>query len=416
MKWLWLFCFPLLFVPNLGFSQQTTFGVLEISDWLIVPFIVLLAIAPSAKYKQHVARLNPLLWIFLVWALLSTLSIHFRYNYLDDVPILIGSCLKLARLALYVVASILIARKLSDPIVRDKWLWSLAAALFMLSVGLLASSRGPATQPSDALEGYKSYNAIIVSVAILCAYIAGLWIDNVGSRRWSRFAGAVVVLAGCSVLLSSSLTSHGRGGWVAFVAGFGYIAYKRTQAVKTLAILLILGLASLAAYEALPSFRSLVDVTLSPADNSASQSVDDGARISAWAQEVPKFIDSPLLGTGFYHRGGNSGLWSTGSHNFFIQMFLETGMVGGILVISIFVLIWRQGGSTIAARSRVSLATRAAVVTAIAGGMSGEYYYGGVGVLVLFAVIAVVGSLPSATFVYVTNGRRSQPMRVRVPA
>jgi len=98
MKRLWLFCFPLLFMPNLGFSQKTAFGVLEVCDWLIVPFIVLLVIAPSAKYEQRVSKLHPLLWGFLIWALLSTLSIHFRYEYLDDVPILIGSCLKLARL------------------------------------------------------------------------------------------------------------------------------------------------------------------------------------------------------------------------------------------------------------------------------------------------------------------------------
>ena len=41
---------------------------------------------------------------------------------------------------------------------------------------------------TDALEGYKSYNAIIVSIAILCSYIAGLWIDNLGSRKWRQSA------------------------------------------------------------------------------------------------------------------------------------------------------------------------------------------------------------------------------------
>ncbi len=70
MKRLWLLCFPLLFMPNFGFSQQTPFGVLEVSDWLILPFIVLLVIAPSANYEQRISKLNPLLWGFLVWALL----------------------------------------------------------------------------------------------------------------------------------------------------------------------------------------------------------------------------------------------------------------------------------------------------------------------------------------------------------
>lgn len=411
MKRLWLFYFPLLFVPNVGFSRQTDFGVLEISDWLILPFIILLVMTPSARYEQRVSKLSTLLWGFLVWALLSTLSIHFRYEYLDDVPIVVGSCLKLAKLVLYVIAGVFIARKLSDSRVRGEWLWSLLAALFMLSVGLLASRGDSGAQPSDAVEGYKSYNTIVVSMAILCAYIAGLWIDNIGSRRWSRCAGIVVVFAVCSVLVSSSLSSHGRGGWIAFAMGFGYILWKRTKTIKTAAIILMVGLASLGAYETLPNFKSVVNLTISPAEDAQFQSVDDGARFSTWVHEAPKFIDAPFWGTGFYHRGGVSGLWDTGSHNFFLQMFLETGLVGGVLPILIFALTWRLAGLTATSRNKISVATRAALVTAIVGGMSGEYYYGGVSVLVLFAVFAIAGSLPVVEVVFMTDKARSQILR-----
>jgi len=405
MNRLWLLFFPLLFIPNVGFSQQTAFGVLEVSDWLIVPFIILLMMAAPARYQQRISTLNPFLWAFLAWALISTLSIHLRYDYFDDIPVLLGSCLKLGRLVLYVIAGILISRRLSDRSIRNQWLWSLVSALFMLSVGLLASRQDPGVQPADTLEGYKSYNAIIVSVAILCSYIAALWIEDVGSRRWSRFASFSVLFAGCSVLLSSSMTSHGRGGWVAFVVGFGYIFCKRTQALRTLAIIVVLCFASVVAYTTLPAFQSLVDLTLSPTDDLNSQPLDDGARLSTWSREAPKFLDEPVLGTGFYHRGGETGLWTTGSHNFFIQMFLETGIVGGILVLWIFVVAWGQAGLAEAVRSKVGVATRAALITAIAGGMSGEYYYGGVGVLVLFAMLALAGSLPAEKRVHRLEAR-----------
>jgi O-antigen ligase len=395
MKRLWLFCFPLLFVPNGGFSHRTTFGVLEVSDWLIAPFIVLLVMVPSAKYEQRVSKLIPILWSFAAWALLSTLSIHFRYEYLDDVPILLGSLLKLARLVLYVSAGILVARKLSDPKVRWEWLWSLLAALLMLSMGLLASSRGQGPQPTDALQGYKSYNVMIVSLAILTSYIAGLWLENAGGRRWSQSAGIVIAVALCSVLISTSLSSHGRGGWLALAAGFGYILCKRDHAFKTLAIIVVFGLLFLAGYETLPNLRSLVDLTVSPSENGQSQSVDDGARISTWAHEAPKFVNAPLLGTGFYHRGGTTTLWDTGSHNFFLQMFLETGLVGGSLLLLAFALGWRQAGLTGTSRNRIGIPTRAALITAIVGGMSGEYYYGGIGVFTLAAVFAIAGSLPA---------------------
>ncbi len=413
MTRLWLFYFPLLFLPNFGFSHQTGFGVLEISDWLIVPFILLLVVAPSALYEQRAAKLNPLLWGFLVWALLSTLSIPFRYESLNDVSILLGCCLKLAKLALYVVAGVLISRKLSNPKIRGDWLWSLLAALFMLGFGLLTSRGDAGAQATDALEGYKSYNAIIVSVAILCSYITGLWIDDAGSAKWKQCSGAVVIFAVSSVLISASLSSHGRGGWLAFVAGFGYILLKRTQTAKTLAIVVILALASLAAYETLPNLKSLVDLTISSSQTTQSDSVDDGGRISTWSHEAPKFLNAPLMGSGFYHRGEIPGLWESGSHNFFLQMFLETGLVGGGLIILIFFLIWRQAGLNAGGRNQISLATRAALITAAAGGMSGEYYYGNICLLVLFAMFAIAGSLPIVEVVFVTDRERLQVARWR---
>ena len=70
--------------------------------------------------------------------------------------------------------------------------------------------------------------------------------------------------------------------------GFGYILWKRTQALKTLAIIFALGLVSFAAYETLPNFQSLVDLTFSPSDDSSLQSVDDGARVSTWATRGPQ--------------------------------------------------------------------------------------------------------------------------------
>jgi O-antigen ligase len=395
MTKLWLLCFPLLFLPNLGFSHETAYGVLEMSDWVIGPFVLLLVIAPSVDHRQKITQVNLLLVGFLVWASLSTLSIHARYDYLDAVPVLIGCFVKLAKLALYVTAGILISTKLVSSRVRAQWLWSLLAAMVMLSVGVLMSINGQSTQLMDSVAGYKSYNSVIVSVAILGAYVSGLWIDNATSRRWRSAATLVVGFAICAVLLSASLTAHGRGGWLALIVGCGYIFWKKTRKTKAFAIVLLLSLAGTAAYKTLPNFKSLVDNTLSSSDDTETyrvSGVDEGARVTTWIHEAPKLINAPLLGTGFYHRGGPSGLWDTGSHNFFIQMFLETGVVGGVLVIMVFVLMWRQAGSAVSRQARISVATRAALITAVVGGMSGEYYYGNVSVLVLFAVFAIAGA------------------------
>jgi hypothetical protein len=141
--------------------------------------------------------------------------------------------------------------------------------------------------------------------------------------------------------------------------------------------------------------------------------VDDGARFSTWVHEAPKLVNAPILGTGFYHRGGTSGLWDSGSHNFFLQMFLETGIVGGILMVSVFALTWRQAGLKTTSLNKISVATRAALITASVGGMSGEYFYGGVSVLVLFATFAIAGALPTVEVVFMADKMRSHVVRWR---
>jgi O-antigen ligase len=392
---LWLFCFPLLFLPNLGFSYDTPYGVVEVSDWVIGPFVLLLLMAPSVDHRQKISRVNLLLLAFVVWAAFSTLLIQARYDYLDVVPVLAGCFVKLGKLALYVAAGVLISRKLISSRVRAQWLWSLLAAVVMLSVGLLVSINGDSTKLSDSIAGYKSYNSTIVSMAILGCYIAGLWIDKAAGRIWRLAAIPVVGFALFSVFLSASLTAHGRGGWVALIVGCGYIFWKKIGRTRAFVIVMLLGMIGTVAYEILPNFQSLVDSTISSSNNDGSYSVpgiDEGGRLATWVHEAPKLINAPLMGTGFYHRGGPTGLWDTGSHNFFLQMFLETGVVGGVLVILVFVLMWHQAGSAVSRQAMIGVATRAALITAFVGGMSGEYYYGNVSVLVLFAVFACVGA------------------------
>ncbi len=370
------------------------------SDWVLGPFVLLLLLAPSVNRQQRVPRVNVLLICFLVWASLSSLSIQARYDYLDVVPVLFGCFIKLSKLALYATAGVLISTKLVSSRVHAQWLWSILAAVVILTIGLLMSINSQSTQLMDSVAGYKSYNSIIVSIAILASYIAGLWVDSAASRKWRSAALLVLGAVIGSVLLSASLTAHGRGGWLALIAGYGYILWKKTRRSSAFAILLLLSLGGLAAYRTLPNFKALIDHTVSPSDDLETyrvSGVDEGARIDIWIHEAPKLINAPLLGTGFYHRGGTSGLWDTGSHNFFIQMFLETGVVGGAIVIMVFVVMWRQAGSAVSRQARISVATRAALVAAIVGGMSGEYYYGNISVLVLFAVFACSGAGRSET-------------------
>jgi hypothetical protein len=65
------------------------------------------------------------------------------------------------------------------------------------------------------------------------------------------------------------------------------------------------------------------------------------------------------------------------------------------------------------ARIKISVSTRAALITAIVGGLSGEYYYGGVGVLIVFAAFAMAGALPAAEVLFMTDKAHSRIVRWR---
>ncbi len=121
---------------------------------------------------------------------------------------------------------------------------------------------------------------------------------------------------------------------------------------------------------------------------------DDGARTFIWTAQAPRLAQAPVLGTGFYHRGDDTGLFNTGSHNFWLQMFLETGVPGGLLMLAFVGVLWRDAGSDRAAVERLKHPIRAALVAAVVGGLGGEYFYGGTVLFSLLLVYAPVGSLP----------------------
>ena len=197
--------------------------------------------------------------------------------------------------------------------------------------------------------------------------------------------------------------SDGRGGWAAAALGLGYLFLRRGLSRRTLVAIAAVVVVALYCYSSYPAFRYQIDITFFPDEEyrklmaeygSGIAGVDDGARLMTWTHEAAKFVNAPIFGSGFYHRGRLSGLWTTGSHNFFLQMFLETGAVGGVLVLVILAQMWRQAGSAAAGEAGLTLPLKAALVAAVAGGMSGEYFYGGIVLLSLLLVYAPAGALP----------------------
>ncbi|MDB5352386.1 MAG: O-antigen polymerase family protein [Planctomycetota bacterium] len=394
MNFLWLAWLPLLFLPNLGVGGPTGFGTLELSDFLIGPFLALTALAGRRRPRLMIQGLNLPLIGFVVWASFATVLIRERYGYPDHLAVIAGG-LKLGKLTLYGVAGVLAARALTDETRRKQFSWALLVSGLVVAASLFwIQDPNDAMRPERANAGYKAMNAVSVMMAVLLCYLGGLWVCGLGTRKWRALAGPGLLLMTLGFLLS-----HGRGGWIAALAGVAYFFYRRGFGTR-----LVVGLAGaailiVAAYNTFPEFSNEVDRTIWPDEEylnryaSGVGGFDDGARLQTWTHELGIFARSPLLGTGFFHRGGTSGLWLTGSHNFFIQMFLETGIVGGLLVFETLRRMWRLAGSAPARAINQDVPARSALVAAFVGGLTGEYYYGGMVLFTLLLIFAPVGGL-----------------------
>jgi O-antigen ligase len=164
---------------------------------------------------------------------------------------------------------------------------------------------------------------------------------------------------------------------------------------------LVLALSGSFVYTQNEDFSHHVDMTFNPelleqeTEFAQATGLDDGNRFKIFVNESSKLTSSPLFGSGLFHRGGRSRLYTTGSHNFFLQMFLETGIVGGAAMVLFFRRLWQLSKGTLIEGARNQLGTQAALIAAIAGGLTGEYFYGGPVLLML--IVLAAPALSSAT-------------------
>jgi O-antigen ligase len=386
----WLYYFPLLFLPNLGMGGLTSFGLLDLSDFFLGPYLLLVALQDRRRTTRTVCgALVPLMLLFVSWALFVTLLMTIRYGY-DSSFHLVLSLLKLAKFVLYGIAGILTARALVNDRVRREFIRSLAIAGIVVGIGLFfVGQKSAMTEETQAL-GYKATNAISVMAAILGCYLCGVWLKGKAESTLTR---CLLIIAAVSLVVGAAI-SEGRGGWVAGLAGFVYLCYRGGLRKQSLLIGALAPIFFLILFALSPVFQQRVQFTFFQG-NSQGSPIDDGGRPQNFAKGIEQFQQSPILGTGFFHRAGETGLYPHGSHNFFLQMFLETGIPGGLLMLAIWYRLWRLTGSVPARQAGFDVPARAALVAAIVGGMSGEYFYGGITMFALLAVFAACGSLPA---------------------
>lgn len=387
---LWLFLLPLLFLPNFGLDLTTPYGTFEPSDLVLLPYLLFLVPASKLRRRLAIDTIVPLGSIFLCWALASTLLINVKYGYTDSFYV-IFSLLKLGKFVLYTTAGILTVKALGNNSI-NRYMLSLIAASITTGVALAMVGSKSDIVSRAANLGYKTSNAMSVTAAILISFLAGIWpLRNQCTAAVRRMIPLALV-----TLVVGAAFSEGRGGWVAGICGIAYACCRGKRTSRSVVLFAGAAIAMLCLYTYSTTFQRRVDITFHPEIIGREKTAilfDEDGRIENARDSLGQF-NSPVFGTGFFHRGGQSGLYATGSHNFYLQMFLETGIAGGFLILAIICQLWTMASSSRARRTGLDVPTKAALIAAAVGGMSGEYYYGGIGLLTLFFVLAACGSLP----------------------
>lgn len=398
MKRLWYFIFPLVFLPGMAESVRTNAGVIETGDIVIGPLLLLMWLAPGSRNRKLLRWVLPAAFLFLVWALVSTLSIPLPYRFPHDanqMPLTIG-LLKIAKFTLYAAVGFLAASRLNTAAERRMWLWALLAGGLIISAALLRTVPQAGASPLPASEIYKSYNSITVAVGFLVVYLVGMLLEAHGTWAWRRCAALLTALLLFTLAFSASRYSHGRGGWFAIFFGILYLLYRKGTRLQAVVLAIVLVAGSVVAYQELPDLRYLVNDTFFNRDIQYNTiGFNDSAHLWSAAHEVRKMVDHPVLGTGFYHRGGSTGLWPTGPHNFFVAMLLETGVIGLALMLAAFWRFWHAAGTPVARLFRLDAPSRAVIVAGVVAGNAGEYFYGSVALLMFVSLLALTFSMPA---------------------
>ncbi len=389
-----------MFLPNLGIARRTSLGMIKIEDYLF-PFALVLGLltfssVPRPRKTILTQNFRPLFLLLLFWGGISTLTAPFRYPFESNHMILF-SFVKFMKWTLYGYLGYLVATMSSIKEferARDRTID--AIGIIVALSYLIFKDR----LVQDNTFGYQASNMMSVLLSMIIAYQIGYMLDF-GVKRSSEIIWRMLIII---LELTGSFFTYGRAGWVALLGAT--IFYLRRYISSRWGTMwpLVIAASMLVSFYKIPAFRKQVDMILNPQrygllnlhtpyPNYRIWGLDTGGRIGLWIFEGRKFFDDPLFGRGFWHRGGDTGLLVIGSHNFFIQMFLELGVIGGIMMLFIFLRIWRFSSKEFANMHLVRNRIQLVWIVLVLGLMTGEYLYGGANIVLTFMLFSPLFSL-----------------------
>jgi O-antigen ligase len=359
-----------LIAMPLASTIKLNIWVLELNDFIIVALLMLWLFRSKKNSRERRAwkyfRSIPRSYlIFIVWALFTitiawnaTTPAGWANMYLRVVKltiysllfwIMITESLKLTNGYKYIFAGYIAGLALNAILI----LYGVEGSGNISTIGMGQSGVG-IIQDSGRRGGLTLYNAAGSITASILIYLILIFL-----KKKSLFIGLTIFVLSICLLVGQS-----RGGWITLV--FGLILIFSGTRKKMTAFLILFFIAIFA-------FNSpLIKNRLFTAQEG---NYYDGARTVIAVHYLQKTMKSPVFGVGFFGRfycfDGNP----AGSHNQYIQVFYETGIIGLALYLNIFFQIFKYIKKIPSPENRRTLYIL--FVTQLFSVVSGEFWYAG---------------------------------------
>lgn len=176
--------------------------------------------------------------------------------------------------------------------------------------------------------GYAGVNGLAAFEAMMVSMLLGI---AVFTYHKIAKVGIFLIIATCTYCL---LFSFSRGGYVGLLVGLVTVGLFRSRWLLVVVAVLVIG------WQTLLPVAVQERIAMTTGDAAEGQIFDPSAqaRVELWEDAVTLFKQNPVTGTGFqtYRALGRLGYGDT--HNYYVKILAETGVVGFFLFM---VLLWK---------------------------------------------------------------------------
>lgn len=322
-----------------SFVYDLKLWVIEVSDISFILFVVLFAIGSRNKKKERkiLSFFKPVIIsfnIFCIWCLITQL---FACEYIDSANAVVNMFLKLVKW--YVYSFVFLGMAYGYVRKSKSFQYMFYGVVIGLSLQFLVSVY--ATHFNHALLHAvpKGDNFGLMKLSVISSknphgnLIACYLIFLI--QYYAKIKKNVLLIP--ITLLSLGLIGLlSRGAWISFVLGIilmiGTKKYRKTGITLIVFIMII------------AMNVPLVINRLKPTESEKRRNTETGLRLELILNYVQNElnVNDIFVGKGYYARFYRSDMWPYGVHNHFIQIFWETGLIGLVLFLNIYLQLWKK--------------------------------------------------------------------------